>query len=165
MEMVCNNSLEETKYIWYACYGSNVNYERFMKYINKCTDKTPPIADRPFVFQHNIYFAKASSYWGGGKAFLDDTCPGKAFGRIYKITREQFMEVKGFEGKDYGKELKLGTVAGLPVYSFTDKQKNHPETIPSLKYFDTILSGLLECYEGIEEKMDLAKYLIERILK
>ena len=25
--------------VWYACYGSNIYYERFMKYIENCDDK------------------------------------------------------------------------------------------------------------------------------
>ena len=159
------NIPEETEYVWYACYGSNMNYSRFMDYVDRCADKTPPVADGTFNFQQNIYFAKSASGWDdGGKAFLDDTCPGFAFGRIYKITRNQFMDIKCLEGRDYRRRLDLGTVAGLPVYSFTDQQKNYPERMPSVRYFNTILDGLAECYEGIEEKRALAKYLIKRIL-
>lgn len=158
---VSNNS----DYVWYACYGSNVNRERFMKYINRCSDTTPPIADRPYVFNHSIYFAKSARHWdNGGKAFLDDTQPGHAYGRIYKITREQYEQVKNMEGGDYTKFLDLGTVSGLPVYSFTDTQKNSPERMPSKDYFSTILDGLKECYEGVIENGELVHYLIDRIM-
>lgn len=71
------------EHIWYACYGSNINRERFLCYIdgkersicgklvkNKgCEDKSPPRENHPFVFNHDIYFAKTSNNWGGGVAF------------------------------------------------------------------------------------------------
>lgn len=155
----------EPEYVWYACYGSNVNRDRFKDYINRCSDNTPPVEDRPYVFKHNIYFAKSAARWdNGGKAFLDDTRHGSAYGRIYKITRAQYEEVKRMEGRDYTKLLNLGMVAGLPVYSFTDTQKNSPEKMPSKEYFSTILDGLQDCYEGIADKDELAKYLISRIM-
>ena len=28
------NKYDDNKCVWYACYGSNINYERFMYYIN-----------------------------------------------------------------------------------------------------------------------------------
>jgi len=106
----------------------------------------------------------SASWDNGGKAFLDDSQPGMAYGRIYKITRKQFEEVQHKEGRDYTKLLSLGTVAGLPVYSFTDTQKNSPERMPSEKYFSTILSGLKACYEGIVSENALAKYLIRSVM-
>ena len=86
-------------YVWYACYGSNINRERFMRYINNCTDRTEPVEDRPYEFAHPVFFAGASSIWGGkGKVFLDDTADGHAFGRIYKITDEQYSDAKENHG-------------------------------------------------------------------
>lgn len=152
----------DNKYIWYACYGSNINKDRFMEYINSCNDKTPPVEDRPFVFNHNIYFAKKSQKWNGAKAFLDDMCDGKAYGRIYKITKSQFEQILRAEGTDYTKELQLGKVQGIDVYSFTDAQKNDV-TLPSDEYYKTILNGLYDCYEGILESEELNKYLIDKI--
>lgn len=150
-------------YVWYACYGSNVNKARFMKYIDRCTDKTAPIEDRPYRFKHNIYFAKKASTWhGGGKAFLDSTITGEAYGRIYKIKQAQFEEIMRAEGSDYSKLLKLGEVQGVPVYSFTDTQKNEA-SVPSDDYYETILEGLVECYEGIYSRQELNTYLINRV--
>ena len=151
------------RYVWYACYGSNINKERFMEYINNCTDKTPPIADRPFCFDHNIYFAKHSSKWQGGKAFLDDTVSGKAYGRIYKITKEQYEELKLAEGRDYTKQLDLGTVDGCEVYSFTDTQRNNTISLPSDEYFRIILEGLKDCYDGILKEKEIVEYLVRRV--
>lgn len=151
----------EPDYVWYACYGSNISKIRFMKYIENCSDKTPPVEDRPFIFDHNIYFAKSSSRWNdGGIAFLDDTCDGCAYGRIYKITKAQFDEVKKQEGRNYTKKLEFGEIEGIPVYSFTDTQKNEPVRTPSAEYFETILNGLKECYNGIFSEDAFEAHLI-----
>ena len=57
----------------------------------------------------------------------------------------------------------MGIIDGYPVYSFTDTQKNTPETLPSYKYFGVILDGLLQCYGDICGKADLVQYLIDAI--
>ena len=41
-------------YVWYACYGSNINRERFMRYINWCSDTTPPMEDRPWEAEDGL---------------------------------------------------------------------------------------------------------------
>ena len=140
-------------YVWYACYGSNINWERFMRYINNCTDRTEPAEDRPYEFAHPVFFAGTSSIWEGkGKAFLDDTADGHAFGRIYKITDEQYREVKVYEGGDYTKKVELGMLEGIPVVTFTCRQKPEPErAVPSAEYLEVILSGLRETYPDIRE--------------
>ena len=49
-------------YVWYACYGSNINYNRFMYYINGdisekystingCVDKSKPIEEKKYIFK------------------------------------------------------------------------------------------------------------------
>ena len=55
------------KYVWYACYGSNLSKERFLFYVkggfcklnNKdykgCADKSEPIKDRPIVIHPVSY--------------------------------------------------------------------------------------------------------------
>ncbi len=154
----------ESPFVWYACYGSNINKERFMQYIHNCKDQTPPVEDRPFKFKHNIYFAKNSGRWyNGGKAFLDDTAPGKAYGRIYKIRKSQFEEIKIAEGRDYSKLLELGEIQEIPVYSFTDVERSSTENVPSDKYYKTIFEGLKECYEGFYESYELNNYLVNCI--
>ena len=164
LKMLKNKMPNEKEYVWYACYGSIVNRERFMRYIRNCADTTPPVEDRTFVINHSIYFAKHAEIWdGGGKAFLDDTGHGMALGRIYKITVDQFEDVKRQEGHDYTKRIHLGMVDGLPVFSFTDKQKNSPAVTPSEAYFTTILVGLKECYEGVFSEPELVRYLIRSV--
>ncbi len=164
LAMYKDEKIADTEYVWYACYGSNINLARFMKYINNCTDKTPPVEDRPYKFNHNIYFAKSSERWENcGVAFLDDTCEGEALGRIYKITRKQYEEVIQQEGPKYTKKIYLGETDNLPMYTFTDTQKNEPLRTPSANYFSTILSGLQEAYNGIYSEEAVTVYLINVI--
>ena len=135
-------------YIWYACYGSNINKSRFMNYIDRCRDTTPPVEDRPFEFDHPVFFAGKSFRWGGkGKAFLDIEKNGHAFGRIYKITQNQYDEVKRKEGPDYQRKVDLGELDGIPVVSFTNGNNPVPRrAVPSLEYLNIILDGLKETY-------------------
>lgn len=155
---------EETEYVWYACYGSNISKTRFMKYINNCSDTTPPVEDRPFFFPHSIYFAKHTEWWKGAKAFLDDTTEGNTYGRIYKVTREQYEQIKVQEGSDYTKKLELGMIESLPVYSFTDTQKNTDVKMPSEDYYNEILKGLKECYAGILDDKKIVEYLNSTVM-
>lgn len=138
-------------YVWYACYGSNINSSRFMNYIDRCADTTPPAEDRPYEFDHPVYFAGKSITWDGyGKAFLDNTAAGHAYGRIYKITREQYLQVKKKEGPDYTRKVELGEIDHIPVVTFTCARR--PErSVPSLPYLDTILEGLHETYPDCRE--------------
>lgn len=164
LAMYQNTNIPESTHVWYACYGSNLNKARFMEYIYSCSDETPPEEDRPFIFDHPIYFAKNSSRWqGGGKAFLDDSRIGTAYGRIYKITREQYEEIKQKEGSDYTKRLSFGEIDGLPVYSFTDELVSTTVRIPSNEYFSTILAGMKECYNEILSNVEIVNYLIDSI--
>lgn len=155
----------QQEYVWYACYGSNLNAERFMRYIDRCTDTSAPVEDRPFRIPYKIYFAKTAKNWdNGGKAFLDDTADGFAYGRIYKITRNQYEQIRRFEGPDYAKQIELGMTDGLPVYTFTDTQRNADIHMPSAAYFSIILSGLQECYNGLVDEEILVQYLINAIM-
>ena len=135
-----------------------------MRYINRCTDRTEPVEDRPYEFAHPVFFAGTSSIWDGkGKVFLDDTADGHAFGRIYKITDEQYREIKGYEGSDYTKKVELGMLEGIPVVTFTCLHRPEPKrSVPSAKYLEVILSGLRETYPDIRESA-LAADLIRGI--
>lgn len=159
--MTANKNFDN--YIWYACYGSNINRARFMRYINNCSDTTPPVGDRPFELPYSIYFAASSVRWENkAVAFLDDTKAGYALGRIYKITREQYEEVKLQEGAKYTRKVDLGEVEGLPVYTFTDVAVRSDRGEPSEAYFRTILEGLQETYPERDEE-DLRAYLQGRV--
>lgn len=142
--------------VWYACYGSNINRTRFMRYINRCDDRTPPSDDRPFEFAYNMYFAKSAVCWDrGGKAFLDLSKPGHAYGRIYRITGDQYEQVKYMEGSDYSQKVDLGIIDGIPVYTFTDTQTNADLKLPSYRYYEVIKNGLYDCWGTQLDKQEI----------
>ena len=141
-------------WVWYAAYGSNLSKERFMRYIERCTDQSKPEDDRRFEFPYDITFAGTAVSWGNkGKAFLDDSKEGKALGRIYKVSRSQFEEIQNMEGPDYTKKIHLGWEEGIPVYTFTAEEITNENNSPSADYIEVILQGLRETYP---EKSDLA---------
>ena len=109
--------------VWYAAYGSNISRERFMRYIERCTDRTAPREDRSFELPWDIYFAGRKKNWDNkGTAFLNDSKEGMALGRVYRITRKQFAEIQHMEGPDYTRKLALGMLEDIPVYTFTTKR-------------------------------------------
>lgn len=150
-------------YVWYACYGSNINYDRFMYYINGdisgkysskngCTNKTRPIEERKFIFECPIYFAGKSKRWGGGMAFLDYESSGNAYGKIYKITMQQFKEVLAQEQKCklYNAILLVDYIDDLPVFTFTSEKKlNSILNQPSDFYKQVIKEGILNLYDNL----------------
>lgn len=94
--------------VWYASYGSNLNYrDRFMCYISGgkppgssttnpgCRDKKPPLDSRPIELNFELYFAHYFKGWRGAAAFIRG--PGNAqdvtLGRMYLITDDQFNDV------------------------------------------------------------------------
>ncbi len=185
-------------YVWYACYGSNLYRKRFMCYIQGgkceamqktqkgCRDKTPPLDDQPYTLQYQLYFAQYSSNWDGGVAFIlqNRTIGHQTYGRIYKISEEQFLDVVSQENGNkpfkldlseviargsividtdwrYGRIIYLGEEQGDPVFTFTapnDTDYSY-RTRPSQKYIDTIVKGLIQIH-GMSEQAAL-EYLIQ----
>lgn len=94
-------------YVWYASYGSNINRDRFYKYItggqaegcNKvevgCTSKELPIREANIILKHQLIFAEKSERWNGGVAFLNPKIDEdeNTVGRMYLIGLEQFKEI------------------------------------------------------------------------
>lgn len=92
--------------IWYASYGSNLNEQRFLTYIeggkppgstrtyDGCDDKALPEEDIAIRFNGRPHFALTSSVWRGGIAFMDDQSEeGSGLGRAYLISVDQFDQV------------------------------------------------------------------------
>ena len=123
--------------VWYAGYGSNLHEQRFLCYLkggtprfgtrlaNGCTDKTLPTENKPIMIPHQLYFAlpgknRGTPNWGiGGVAFIEpnENEAAKTFCRMWKLTKEQYEEVKDQEGRSwYGKEIRLGDDCGIPIY-------------------------------------------------
>ncbi len=148
-------------YVWYASYGSNMLYERFMCYIlgkkfrlngrdiDNCNDTSPPISSMPVEIPYNMYFGNSSKSWGGsGVSFLDTSKPGKSLGRMYLITNEQMDHVHCQESKHpdwYDMTIDLGSKHGIPIKTITNHglRPKHP---PNEKYTSVIFEGLRETY-------------------
>lgn len=165
-------------YVWYACYGSNINKERFMKYINGdktrvgihkdgCRDKTPPVEEKPYILEHPIYFANHSGRWDNkGVAFLDIYKKGRCYGKMYLITKEQFKEIHQQEGQGsdwYNEIVNLGFEDGIPIQTITHTLRYYEDTIPSNAYLDVIKKGIQDTYPSLKE-VDIDAYLIEKYL-
>lgn len=163
--------------LWYAGYGSNLYHERFIHYITGgkfrlggsylkgCSDKTPPKENKPIKIPHCLFFAKRSPSWeGAGIAFislkLESNKNNYTYGRMWKITQEQFLEIWKQEGKSwYNKKLGLGQDDGIPIFTITssDELEFHK---PSDKYLETIVIGLKETFYHDNET--ILKYLMEK---
>lgn len=159
---------KDVNLVWYACYGSNINKDRFMKYIDGCQDKTAPIAEKPMTIDHPIYFANKSSRWNSqGVAFLDMSQGGKCYGKRYLITREQFERIHELEGqgsKWYNTVVDLGSEAGILIKTITHAPRQPEDVLPSIGYLEVIKKGIQDTYP-VMAKADVEAYLIERFLK
>ena len=99
------------KYLWYACYGSNLRAERFEIYLTGgslriddhtvtekgCRDKRPPQASEVARIPYRLVFAGQFKKWENkSAAFLDLSHKEhnlQTICRMYKITQEQFIDV------------------------------------------------------------------------
>jgi hypothetical protein len=168
-------------YIWYVGYGSNLNEQRFICYIkggtprfgkrknDGCKDRTLPAENKSIIIHYPLYFAlpnnlKETFNWGrGGVAFIGhaEDKELKTFCRMWKITREQYEEVRNQEGRSwYGKEIPLGENGGMPIYTITNEAVLSNIICPSDAYLKTIALGLKETYNFSEE--EIADYLIAK---
>ena len=146
--------------VWYVCYGSNLLWSRFERYIiggkceengkeyDGCTDKTLPLKNVAVEIPYELYFAKQSSYWDGmGVAFLNTEKPGKTQGRAYLVNKGQLEDIQTQEGPAwYDVIFNLGTIDGIPAVTLTSSVR-YEENVPSKKYLDTIKRGLKELEE------------------
>lgn len=150
--------MAEQNKIWYVCYGSNLLEERFAMYIkggtcpyngkhyNGCTDKTMPTKSVPVEIPYDMYLGNYSSSWKGSVSFLDISKKGKAYGRAYLVTKDQFEELWKAEGKGwYDKDIPLAPIDGIPAITFT-----HSSLFPfhsvSYSYLYVLAMGLMETY-------------------
>lgn len=170
--------------VWYAAYGSNMSEERFLHYINggipsgsernyePCSDLTPPKDIRPYEINFELFFARESSSWKGGIAFIETekNIEIKTLAKLYLISKTQFNHLaKGEtqaqstvdidfdqavnEGKTvfkrpswYGMVLFLGYFEDLPVFTLTGERPIEVFTKPSEKYISIIGSGLRQTH-------------------
>ncbi|OIK13063.1 hypothetical protein BIV60_14745 [Bacillus sp. MUM 116] len=99
---------EAKKYVWYASYGSNLNSERFLCYINGgspegstrveegCRDHSKPLDEASFTIHYPLYFAKKATGWSNkGVAFigLNQDPDDITYSKKYLVTTEQFLDI------------------------------------------------------------------------
>ena len=160
--------------VWYACYGSNLQEERFNCYIKGglckengktypgCRDDLRPSAQKLRNYKGTMYYGNNSSSWGGkGVSFFDPNGEGKTIMRLYKISREQLHDIQAQEGLSanwYGKIVCLDVIDDCPVYTLTSEHKR-PENAPSKAYMDLMYKALVnECGVFDEEAREYLNY-------
>ncbi len=158
------NKYNDNDYIWYACYGSNINTDRLMIYIlgdknkklgseNGCSNKDRPLDERPYKFIFPIYFAGHSTKWNGGMVFLDYEHSGSSYGKIYKIRMSQFRDILKQENDAYDLVLYLGDYDNIPIFTFTADHKRGDFEPPSKEYCDVIKKGILDTYKNLDRNL------------
>ena len=97
--------------VWYAAYGSNLSWERFRCYLQGgkpadgdrtypgSRDRSEPRESRDGWLPYGFHFARRSTVWGGGVAFVDPATSGRLPVRLWLITREQFADVFAQENR------------------------------------------------------------------
>jgi hypothetical protein len=112
----------QSNYVWYASFGSNLCEERFLCYIKGgkphgstrreagSRDQSFPLKVRPVELNYPLYFSSFSDRWGGGAAFIGTKKDASqtTLGRMYLITEEQFNDVVKQEndGVDFSIDFK-----------------------------------------------------------
>ena len=161
------------KYVWYACYGSNILRERFMLYIQggfckfnernyiPCNDTSAPLDSKTINIPYKLYFGNSSGSWqGGGVAFLEPERNDNTttLGRMYLITEDQFKEINTQEGPGwYDLIINLGTLNGVPIKTFTHSRM-FTSNLPVQKYLKVIEDGISETYPNLS-KDEISNYL------
>lgn len=173
--------MDRSKMVWYAVYGSNLLYERFMVYLkggsfrggrsaDRCADSAPPRARLLYELPYDMYYGNSSNSWEGkGVSFLDVTNPGKAYSVAYLISREQFDHICRQEngGKIpeknpswYDLVLNVGEFDGIPVMTLTNRGVR-PANEPGDKYLEVLKLGLHENYPYLTNE-EITDYLLTR---
>ena len=157
------------EYVWYVSYGSNMLFERFIRYIKggsyggsayreACSDTSLPVAVRTVEIPFDMYFGNLSS-WGGGVSFLDTTKKGKSLGVAYLITKEQFEHVSCEEncgrcpggGEWYEDIIDLKPIDGFEVKTITNNDlRDYNE--PSQAYLETLFKGINENWPEMSDE-------------
>ncbi len=184
--------------VWYAGYGSNLSRERFLCYLRGgrppggarvyrgCADRRAPSADVAATLPFGLYFAGASTVWGGGIAFVDPRATGDSvtLARLWLVTRGQFTDLvaqenhvaalrlparHGATGRlyvcgsgRYGAVLHCGQRDGRAVLTVTspDEPGGRALAAPRPAYVRAMVSGLRETH-GLAVEAAL-EYLLDR---
>lgn len=170
--------------VWYAAYGSNMAAQRLACYLagglpvggrlthSGTRDATPARADRPVTLPLQLRFADRSRVWGGGKAFVDPSRPGRTLARAWLITRGQFADLSAQESSraadddalerllgspaaqprsvvlgpgPYDRLLDCGAFEGVPTVTFTHPGRPAPRA-PTPPYLRMLAAGLAQAH-------------------
>lgn len=148
----CEWNMSDDDYVWYAAYGSNIDEDRFICYLeggicaangrlyHGCDDKSRWIDEQIALLPGDVYAANCSSSWKGkGVAFYDENgrntyIKGFVFMKLYKIRRNQLLQIQKQEGMGPGWYERLVPVLifidDIPIYTFTSKNRgefNEPD--------------------------------------
>lgn len=174
-----NVEIKRNDYVWYASYGSNMLYERFLTFITGgnckfngvdykgCRNTLIPKDSRPITIPYNMYYGNKSSIWGNeGVSFLDIESYGQALGRMHLVTGEQFEDILSQQERGenwYNQSVSLGEYNGIEIITFTNKSTRQYQN-PSDKYLEVLKMGLKETYPNMSD-FDIMKYLVKCGLK
>lgn len=167
--------IKRNDYVWYASYGSNMLYERFLTFIKGgycrfngveykgCRNKLIPKDSRPIAIPYNMYFGNEGSVWGdSGVAFLNVEKYGQALGRMHLITGEQFEDILSQQERGenwYNQSVSLGEYNGIQIVTFTNKSAR-PYNDPCDSYLEVLRMGLKETYPLMSD-FEIMKYLVQ----
>ncbi|WP_225228577.1 hypothetical protein [Bacillus sp. PS06] len=132
--------MQQSNLVWYASYGSNLDRNRFLCYIEGgmpkgsskkergCKDKTHPLIEKDIIIPHSLYFAKNAARWNhGGVAFIghETKIDDFTFGRMYLITADQFKDVVRQENDDNTLDINLTEVIDKKASTFRNSWYGH----------------------------------------
>lgn len=153
-----NEEINKNDLVWYVSYGSNMDYARFMDYINECEDKTKPRESKAVILPFNMYFSGKSIRWHCPVSFLDTTRPGESYGVAYLIFRKQLEKIVKKEGEKYSKVEITDRVPELEEYpiftlkasadSYSFEKRSTYESI-SQSYLNKIIKGLKDNFPNL----------------
>lgn len=155
--------VQDDEYIWYASYGSNIDEDRFLCYLeggkcaangktyDGCDDKSRWIEEDIALYPGTVYASNNSPSWKNkGVAFYDEKgtnryLNGFAFMKLYKIRWSQLLQIQRQEGRGaswYGRIVAAGVHSdGVPVYTFTSVQKGQYSE-PDVSYVNLIRDAI-----------------------
>ncbi len=150
-------------YVWYASYGSNIDEDRFLcyveggrctangRYYDGCDDKSRWIEEDIALYPGTVYASNHSPSWKNkGVAFYDEKGTNKylkgfAFMKLYKIRWRQALQIQRQEGRGdswYGRIVAVGIHKdGTPIYTFTSAQKGQYSE-PDVSYVNLIRDAI-----------------------
>lgn len=176
----------DNDYVWYGAYGSNIDEERFLCYIeggtfsvngksySGCDDKNRWIDETFVLYPGDVYSANHSPSWNGnGVAFYDekggfDALKGFCFMKLYKIRILQLKQIQKQEGLGplwYGRTVIVGVHDnGVPVYTFTSKFRGE-HTEPDSSYSCFVYEAIRKECNKINVNPNYARFFWDGFVK